>query len=104
MVRCLRDLVDLRPEQRDLRIDVALGLELADDLARELVVAASRAPSSPSGSGVESATGSKSAMGSLRAAFCSVSPNSRAVVEAVPGLLGHRLVHDAADDLAHGQG
>ena len=34
-----RDLVDLGAQQRDLRIDVALGLELGDDLAGKLEVA-----------------------------------------------------------------
>ena len=44
--------------------------------------------------------GSNRAIGSLRYAFCSVSPNSFAVSNRVPRLLGHRLVHDAADDVA----
>src|SRR5215471_5447405 len=34
-----RHLINLRAQQRDLRVEVAFSLELADDLAGELVVA-----------------------------------------------------------------
>src|SRR5712691_12355126 len=35
-----RHLIDLRPQHRQLRVDGAFGLELADDLAGKLVIAA----------------------------------------------------------------
>ena len=72
------DLIDLCPQHRDLRIDVAFGLELADNFTGELII--------PFSSALEAVwmrgcvlEGSNSAIGSFRTAFWSVSPNSLAL-------------------------
>jgi hypothetical protein len=91
-------LIELRSQQRDLRIDVAAGLQFAENLAGELIVAGFERLRGAVDPGLNPRRVEQLDWLVVKSLLQRISKLLRAVVP-MPRLLRHRLVNGAADGL-----